>query len=273
MTRARIGVIPANGVRREGRSAAGPLPRALLPVGGYPAIDWVLNEAAISGLEELVVVSSPLTAALDAYLAGERSGSSHWPEPSGPGRCALRVLHQAEPGGFESAIALARRSIGDEPLAVLDPSEVLLGGGLLLASMLEHHARLGNSVLSLQAVRAEEIPSNDLVEVLGQTRLGAQRVVGCVDGPTGRSARSGFALRGRFVLDADVLDELNGDDARLTTAIDVAARGEPLSGLEVFPIDGRFDVGCWRGWEAANDAAFDWPALFEVPLPSGTRAA
>ena len=258
-------VVPAAGFGTRMRPATRAVPKELLPVGGRPAIEWVVDEAARAGLRHLVVVSSLAKPAIDAYFGqdlrpwGSDAGDwGSWARRAGA--CTVEVVHQPAPRGLGDAVRVARASVDpEEPLAVLLPDELLLGGPRLLERMADHHARTGRSVVSLLRIEPEEASAYGCARVLAPPGATAPAlVVGCVEKPPAGSGMSPYALSGRYVLGADVLDALEAvepdgrGELQLTAALDVAARRNGLVGVELPPGSGRVDVGSWRGWLEAN---------------------
>jgi len=251
--------------------ATAAVPKELLPIGGRPAIDWILDEAAIAGIERVVVVSNPAKPAIERYLAEGRRVHRRYPvaeqlglldsEPMRP--LEVEIVHQREPRGLGDAVRVGRHAVGDEPLAVLLPDELLFGGAVLLAAMLERHAEEACSVVSLMQVGPEEISSYGCAKLASSATGGLLAVTGCVEKPEADCAPSNYAICGRYVLDTDVLDELESTEAdargevQLTAAIDAVARRREVIGIELLMQDGRIDIGNWTGWLAANRRAFD----------------
>jgi len=263
--------------------ATAAVPKELLPIGGRPAIDWILDEAARAGIERVVVVSSRRKPAIERYLKqtlGLQGGHSH--DRSGQVRelsaPALEVLivHQNRPSGLGDAVRVAWRAVGDEPVAVLLPDELIFGGNVLLNSMLDCHAREGTSVVSLLEVPPEEIALYGCAELSVSGRGGAMSVTRCVEKPEAALAPSNYALCGRYVLDIDVREALDstGPDERgevqLTSALNVAAMSGNLIGVELSKQDRRIDIGNWAGWFAANRGVFEPDNAYEAPDPSTT---
>ncbi|MCU1493473.1 MAG: UTP--glucose-phosphate uridylyltransferase [Acidimicrobiaceae bacterium] len=274
MTRIRTAIVPAAGLGTLMLPATEAVPKALLPVGGRPALDWVLDEAAIAGIERVVVASSERNPAIEAYLsAGVRSGRQYpserqramlgltSEEPSRP--LAIEVVQQPEPLGLGDALLRAWHAIGDEPVAVLLPDELMLGGAELLATMLEHHDRQARSMVAVAQVPLVEIGAYGCVELSNSGTHPTMSVTRCVEKPAPGMAPSDFAICGRYLLGVDILHALETpepgqrDEVPFMTALDTAARSNDLVSIEVLPRDGRIDIGNWFGWLHANRREFE----------------
>jgi UTP--glucose-1-phosphate uridylyltransferase len=243
------------------------VPKELLPVGRQPALQWAIDEALSVGIDHLVVVSSPRKPAIAEYLADLSAEGS------------IDVVYQQVPAGLGDAVRIARDYLESESFAVLLPDEVLLGSGRLLSAMLDEHARTGRSNVGLLRVNREEISSYGCA-VVDDRRVSRSGVAvsGCVEKPAPSEAPSTFALSGRYVLGPDVLSQLDFvapgtfEEVQLTDALDRAARRGGIDGSEVEPADGRFDVGNWDGWLAANVQLFSQkesrPIVLDMSLAS-----
>ncbi|MCU1489164.1 MAG: gtaB 3 [Acidimicrobiaceae bacterium] len=282
MTRIRTAIIPAValGTRAplatEDETRALPateaVPQELLPVRGRPVLDWVLDEAAIAGIEQVILVSSEHKS-IEAYLSANRGGP-RFPserqrallgltsaEPSRPLR--VHFMPQPELSGLSDAVLRGWHAVGGEPVAVLLPSELMLGGAELLASMLEHHDRQARSIVAIAPFSLTEAGVRGWVELSNPGADPAVSVTRCAEKPMSETASSGFAICGRYLLELDVLRALETvkpaqrDDVRFITALNTAARSNDLLGVEVLPRDGRIHIGEWSGLSEAKQRAFD----------------
>jgi len=260
----RTAVLPAAGLGTRLLPATRAVPNELFPVGGRPAIEWALSEAAEAGIERVVIVSSPRKSAIEAYLEREVRAADGpvgpATEPAGPRPFPrVTVVHQLTPAGLGDAVRVGRAAVGTEPFAVLLPDEILLGGGRLLREMLDGYERTGRSQVSLLSVEPDEISSYGCAELAPGLRQERHvPVAGCVEKPMPAAAPSNYALSGRYVLGPDALNELDAlepgvrGEVQLTDALDRTARRVGLDRVEVRAEDGRLDVGNWQGWLEAN---------------------
>jgi len=191
----------------------------------------------------------------------------------------VRFVAQPEPKGLGDAVLRGWGTAEEEPVAVLLPDEVMLGGAELLASMLEHHDRQGRSMVALMQVPFAEMSAYGCARLDGPGPYGTLSVTGFVEKPNPASAPSSFAVCGRYLLNPDVLaalEKINADargEFQLTAALDLAAQDEAILALEVFPRDGRIDVGNWSGWLRANRATLEGPSDREGSSCQLARAA
>ncbi len=240
-------VVPAAGIGRRMMPASAAVPKELFPVGCQPTIRWSALEIAEAGIEQLIVVSSPLKPAMDAYLAGPLSVELP--------QLHIEVVHQPVARGLGDAVRLASSLLGGEPFAVLLPDEILLGGARLLRAMLADYERSGQSSVSLLEVERSDIGSYGCAAVTPRGGSEDQWIItSCIEKPEPASAPSNLAISGRYVLGPDVLEPLkevvpdHRGEVQLTDALAIAASSTHLAGFRVLEEDGRVDVGNWAGW-------------------------
>lgn len=229
-------------------------------MGGRPSIDFALEEAVHAGLTP-VVVTGPHKSPLDAYVTS--------------GACAhpARLVAQREPRGLGDAVLVGARDHAGEPVAVLLPDELLLGGSRLLRSMLDLAAREQRSVVSVMEVARDDVSAYGCARLTGVEVDGEPLAGGFVEKPMPESAPSRLVLTGRYVLGPDVIEEIEDTppdatgEIQLTGALDRAARRRAVICVRVRRSDMRLDVGTWPGWLHANEVAFElgFPSHPRVP--------
>jgi UTP--glucose-1-phosphate uridylyltransferase len=275
----RTAVIPAAGLGTRMLPATEAVPKELLPVGGRPAIDWVLEEAWRCGIERAVIVTGPHKPMLEWYLHSPQWRSGWLPrsvrssgiEAADEPRLVISIVEQSAPRGLGDAVRIGWRAAGHEPVAVLLPDELMLGGSVLLSTMIDEHARTGASVVSLITVPEASTSSYGCALVEPSRSDGVVSVIGAVEKPAPGTAPSRLAFSGRYVLAPEVyryvcgVESDAGGEIQLTPALDAAARQRTLVGHIVRPFDGRLDVGNWSGWLTANSLAFA-PSLPSEPF-------
>jgi UTP--glucose-1-phosphate uridylyltransferase len=261
MRRIHTAIIPAAGLGTQMLPATEAVPKELLPVGGHPAIDWVFHEAVAAGIDQIVVVTSDPKPSIERYLTAaltklrSRSGEL--------GSLQLHFVAQTAPRGLGDAVRNGWQCVGDEAVAVMLPDELILGGGSLLASLIEHHDREDRSMVALMQVAPLEVSAYGCARLNGPGPQGTITISGFVEKPNPSVAPSKYAIAGRYVLGLEVLRALeattpdrNGE-IQLTEALDAATKDTPMLGLKMLPGDGRIDIGSWTGWLRANIQTFE----------------
>jgi UTP--glucose-1-phosphate uridylyltransferase len=252
-------VVPAAGLGTRFLPVTKSLPKEMLPIVDTPSIQYVVEEAARAGLDDVLVITGSKKAAiqehferdldLEAYL-GDREKRDELRVVRALSELAdLADLHyvlQAEPLGLGHAIGLAREHVGPESFAVLLADDLMFDNSALLRRMLAVHEEHGGVVLALMEVEPEQISAYGCaaVEPLAGDVV---RVLDTVEKPAAGTAPSSLAIIGRYVFPPDVFDALDrtpagvGGEIQITDAIALLTTEIPVHGV-VFR-DGRFDAG------------------------------
>ncbi|HEU5034331.1 MAG TPA: UTP--glucose-1-phosphate uridylyltransferase GalU [Mycobacteriales bacterium] len=255
-------VIPAAGLGTRFLPATKATPKEMLPVVDKPAIQYVVEEAARAGLDDVLVVigrnKQPLEDHFDrAYELEDRlSGTESKAELLDRVRDAseiatLHYVRQQDPRGLGHAIACAQKHVGHEPFAVLLGDDLIDERDQLLTRMIEVQASRGGCVLALIEVPPEQISLYGCASVEPTDEAGIVRVTGLVEKPAAEDAPSNLALIGRYVLAPEIFDALEetppgrGGEIQVTDAIaqlvDRSGGGGPVHGV-VFT-GRRYDTG------------------------------
>ena len=213
----RKAVIPIAGFGTRFLPATRTAPKALLPILDTPSLDLAVREAAASGVEEVVLVTS----------AGQESAVAYFErlprleaalEERDDEELLRRVLETADmvkvhavpqdrQKGTGHAILMARDLVGDEPFAALLPDDVIWADRSTTAAMVDLHARTGGSVIAVREAPDEMLHKLGVVDP-GVTDGDAVAVRGLVEKPAVADAPSNLAIVGRYVLTPDIFDVL-----------------------------------------------------------------
>lgn len=246
------------------------MPKEMLPVVDEPAIQYVVEEAAAAGLNEIVMITGRNKRALEDHfdraaeledmlekkgrfdlLAAVRESSQ---------MARMHYLRQAHPRGLGDAVLTASAFVGDEPFAVLLGDDLIDPRDPILPSMIDVHHHFGGSVLALIEVPTSEISlyGSAAISPITPTKgfENVVRVTGVVEKPAPESAPSNFAIIGRYLLTPDifaVLEETQpgrGGEIQLTDAIAQLTQrtdnGGPVHGV-IFK-GRRYDTGDKLGY-------------------------
>ena len=248
-------VIPAAGLGTRFLPATKATPKEMLPVVDKPAIQYVVEEAARAGLDDVLLVTGrnkrPLEDHFDRVVELEdlleRKGDLARLElvraPSELG--VIHYVRQGDPLGLGHAVLAAAPHVGEQPFAVLLGDDLIDHRDPLLEQMIEVQRRVGGSVVALMQVPADQISLYGCAAVEG---VGDEvRVTGLVEKPAVADAPSDLAVIGRYVLSPSVFDALRetgpgrGGEIQLTDALARLIATEPVSGV-VFR-GRRYDTG------------------------------
>jgi len=243
----RKAVIPAAGLGTRFLPATKSQPKEMLAVVDKPAIQYVVEEAQRVGIDDVLVVTSRGKSTMEDHF--DRSPElEHHLERTGKDEllaeirevAALATLHyvrQQEPAGFGDAVAMASEHVGDQPFVVMVGDEIVPepeGDEVeLIGRMIEIHETTGGSVIAVQEVPKEDVPSYGIVDI-EELEGDHAPIRGIVEKPAIEDAPSSLASRGRYLFTPGIFDAIErtepgvGDEIQLTDAIQLLAEKEPI---------------------------------------------
>lgn len=283
MPKVRKAVIPAAGLGTRFLPATKAQPKEMLPLVDKPIIQYVVEEAVASGIEDILIITGRGKRAIEDHF--DRSIElEHALERGNKDEllaslrdiahlAQIHFIRQKEPRGLGHAVYQARCHVGGEPFAVLLGDEVFDGAETCLAQLLREHARVGGTVVAVREVPAEEVHRYGIVRprhpegVAAAVASGAAfPVADLVEKPARRDAPSRLAVVGRYVIDPAVFEILehlppgvNGE-IQLTDALRLLAARD---GVHAMTVAGRrYDVGDKLGFlQATVEMALARPDL------------
>jgi UTP--glucose-1-phosphate uridylyltransferase len=253
----RKAVVPAAGLGTRFLPATKATPKEMLPVVDKPAIQYVVEEAAAAGLDDVLMVTGRHKRAIEDHFdhaleleqaLAAKGDTVRLDAVRDPARLAgIHHIRQGDPLGLGHAVLCARRHVGDQPFAVLLGDDLIDPRETLLSRMIDVRDRHAGSVVALMEVPEDQIPLYGCAAVEPTAEDGVVRVTGLVEKPSPQDAPSRYAVIGRYVLDPAVFDVLErtgpgrGGEIQLTDALQELAAGGTVHGV-VF--DGlRYDTG------------------------------
>lgn len=235
----RTAIVPAAGLGTRFLPATKTVPKELLPVVDTPGIELVAGEAADSGANRLVIVTSPGKDGVVAHFVEdlvlesklEASGKYHLLEKvrKAPGLLQVESVVQEEPLGLGHAIGCAESVLDEDEdaIAVLLPDDLVMPRGVL-ETMARVRAKRGGTVLCAIDVPKEQVSAYGVFEVEtvpDAVNPDVLKVTGMVEKPAIEDAPSTFAAAGRYLLDRAIFDALRriepgaGGELQVTDAI------------------------------------------------------
>lgn len=263
-----IGVIPAAGDGTRAVSYTGGISKELLSCVDRPAINFVVAELIEAGVDEIVVVTSERKTDLNQWLTGTDPRIDRWLEAgkSGPveafreisSSIPIKLAYQEEPLGLGHAVLCAREAVGDNPLIVVLPDDIVidLSQNPELESpsqVLAQLGRNGKSGILTMEVGDEDVHKYGIVEQI-ESNGSLPRATGLLEKPDLAETTSRNGVIGRYVFQPVVFDYLEqepasvGGEIQLTGALDRLVHHS--SQLLVTNLGGhrRFDIGGLEGY-------------------------
>ncbi|MCS7239922.1 MAG: UTP--glucose-1-phosphate uridylyltransferase GalU [Candidatus Bipolaricaulota bacterium] len=261
----RKAVIPAAGLGIRFLPATKAQPKEMLPLVDKPAIQYIVEEAAASGIESLLIITGRGKRAiedhfdyapeLEAFL--QEKGYRELAEEVHriPELIPIHYLRQKEPRGLGHAVLCARQFVGEEYFAVMLGDDVIEANPPALRQLMDVHEHTGGSVLAVMRVGEKEVSRYGIVAG-EEVEEGLWRVRDLVEKPRPEEAPSNLAVIGRYILSPKVFDILTetkpgaGGEIQLTDALRVLCRKEPLYAYAFRGM--RFDIGEKLGYVKAT---------------------
>jgi len=266
-TPVRKAVVPVAGLGTRFVPATKAVAKEMLPVVDRPAIQYVVEEVAAAGIEDVLLVTArgksaiedhfdrnvELEAALEAKGDEDRLAEVRRPT-------ALADIHAVRQGtrkGLGHAVLCGREHVGDEPFAVLLGDDLIDARDPILPTMIDVQQRLGGSVIALLEVEPSQInlygaAAVEPVSLAGIPDGDVVTVTELVEKPAVEEAPSNLAVIGRYVLSPAVFDVLErtepgrGNEIQLTDALQTLARMPASEGGGVHGVvfrGRRYDTG------------------------------
>jgi UTP--glucose-1-phosphate uridylyltransferase len=250
-------VIPAAGLGTRFLPATKAQPKEMLPLLDKPAIQYVVEEAVRSGLDDILIVTGrgkrsiedhfDRSFELEYYLATKgKEEELQMVREIAEVDAALHYIRQKDPLGLGNAVAVAELHVGGQAFACLLGDDIMAESNPLLDNMLKVHERYGRSVIAVMEVPRNEISMYGSVQPeFVEDNLA--RAISIVEKPQPEDAPSNLAVIGRYVLTPEIFDALRqtkpgvGGEVQLTDAINILAQEQAVYAY-VFD-GGRFDVG------------------------------
>ena len=270
-------VIPAAGLGTRVLPASKAMPKEMLSIVDKPAIQYIVEEAAKSGIEDILIITSRGKTTVEDHF--DRS-----PElekrllDSGKTDVYNQIVditklanitytRQHEPKGLGHAILCAKTFVGDEPFAGLYGDDVILGENPVCKQLCDAYDQYGKGVVGIKEVTLEQIQKYSSMKL---SPLGGNRyeITDMIEKPKPDQVFSLFSILGRCVLPPRIFSILEsipsgyGGELQLTDAMKVLAQEEGIIGVD---FDGRrYDMGNKLGvLEAIVDVGLVHPETSE----------
>ena len=272
--RVRKAVIPAAGLGTRFLPATKAQPKEMLPLVDKPIIQYVVEEAVASGIEDILIITGRGKRAIEDHFDRSveletvltRSNNGLLSTVRDLGNMAdIHFIRQKEQLGLGHAIYQARRHVGDEPFAVLLGDEIYVGDTPCLEQLIDAQEEMGGSVIGVNRVPMEDVRRYGVIapQALGPRRY---RALDLVEKPTVDEAPSNLAIIGRYILDPQIFGVLenlppgrNGE-IQLTDGLRLLNAFSPVHAFD--PDTKRYDVGEKLGYlQATVELALGRPDL------------
>ncbi|MBM6619168.1 UTP--glucose-1-phosphate uridylyltransferase GalU [Bacillus suaedaesalsae] len=256
--RVRKAIIPAAGLGTRFLPATKAQPKEMLPIVDKPTIQYIVEEAVASGIEDIMIISGRGKRAIEDHfdksyeLEETLAKKEKWnslEEVQLISRLAnIHYIRQKEPLGLGHAIHCARRFIGDEPFAVLLGDDIVHSQKPCLGQLIEVFNRYQTSVVGVQRVPETDVSKYGIIGYKGQElEENLLNVSTLVEKPSIEDAPSSYGIMGRYILRPEIftiLDDLQPGAAGEIQLTDAIRELNKIQAVLAYNFEGvRYDVG------------------------------
>lgn len=258
-------VIPAAGLGTRFLPATKAQPKEMLPIVDKPTIQYIIEEAVKSGIEDIIIVTGRNKRAIEDHfdksveleMLLDRTGKHEMLEivESISNLVDIHYVRQKEPLGLGHAVLCAKKFIGNEPFAVLLGDDIIDSEVPGLKQMIDQYTEVQSSILGVNEVPRSEVDKYGIVSYKEQ-QGDLYKVDSLVEKPAVEDAPSTQAIVGRYILSPTIFETLETvkpdkkGEIQLTDAIDKLLEKEDI--YSYILKGNRYDVGDKFGFLQAS---------------------
>lgn len=251
----RKAIIPAAGLGTRFLPATKAMPKEMLPIVDKPTIQYIVEEAIASGIEDIIIVTGKGKRAIEDHFdnnfelednLAQKEKYDILEKVRQSSNVDIHYIRQKEPKGLGHAVWCARKFIGNEPFAVLLGDDIVQSETPGLKQLIDQYNETHASVIGVQTVPDDETNRYGIVEPSSQTGR-RYAVENFVEKPALGTSPSNLAIMGRYVLTPEIFMCLEkqetgaGGEIQLTDAIQ---KLNQIQRVFAYDFEGkRYDVG------------------------------
>ena len=261
----RKAIIPAAGLGTRFLPATKAQPKEMLPIVDKPTIQYIIEEAVASGIEEILIITGRNKKCIEDHfdksveleMELEKAHKDDLLEMvrNISDMVDIHYIRQKEPKGLGHAILCARAFVGNEPFAVLLGDDVVDSEVPCLKQLMDCYKEYKTTILGVQTVKHEEVNKYGIVDGIHiEDRV--YKVKKLVEKPSIEEAPSNVAILGRYIITPQIFDILQntepgkGGEIQLTDALQTLIENEAMY---AYNFEGRrYDVGDKLGFLQAT---------------------
>ncbi|AIF53682.1 UTP--glucose-1-phosphate uridylyltransferase GalU [Pelosinus sp. UFO1] len=277
----RKAVIPAAGMGTRFLPATKAQPKEMLPIVDKPAIQYIIEEAVQSGIEEILIITGRNKRSIEDHfdrsvelemLLKEQGKYDLLNLVEEIADVTIHYVRQKEAKGLGHAVLCAKQFVGNEPFAVLLGDDIIDASVPCLKQMMSVYEDCPGTILGVQEVPQDKVCNYGIVKPQ-LVKHNLWQAVDLVEKPATSEAPSRLAVLGRYILQPEIFDILEntepgkGGEIQLTDALRTLAIEK--NSVYAYNFEGRrYDVGDKQGYlEATIEFALKRPDLRDKFLP------
>ncbi|MFK5706091.1 UTP--glucose-1-phosphate uridylyltransferase GalU [Ligilactobacillus sp. LYQ139] len=257
----RKAIIPAAGLGTRFLPATKAMPKEMLPIVDKPTIQYIVEEARKSGIEDILIVTGknkrPIEDHFDSVPELEQNLKAKGKTKmlkllEETTDLNIYFIRQSHPRGLGDAVLMAKDFVGNEPFVVMLGDDLMKDEVPLTKQLMDRYEETNASTLAVMKVPHEEVDKYGVIDPAAETKPGLYDVRRFVEKPAVEKAPSDLAIIGRYLLTPEIFGMLEtqqpgaGNEIQLTDAIDRLNKVQRVFAHE-FKGD-RFDVGYKFGY-------------------------
>lgn len=247
MTQVRTAILPSAGLGTRFLPATKSQPKEMIPVIDKPGIQYAVEEAVRSGVDDILIVTSRGKATVEDHFDRslelehhlERTGKTEYLDEvrAIADLAEFHFVRQKEPRGFGHAVLVGKKHVGDKPFYVLVPDEIVPEPRddevSLLDQLAKAYERESAGAIAVQEVPEADVSSYGIVDI-EEVADGVARIKSMVEKPAAEQAPSRLASRGRYLFTPAIFEALErtsagvGGEIQLTDAINLVAQEDKM---------------------------------------------
>ena len=274
MKKVRKAIIPAAGLGTRFLPATKAQPKEMLPIVDKPAIQYIIEEAIASGIEEILIITGRNKRSIEDHFDKSVELENQLKEQGKYDLLGLieeisqvdiHYIRQKEAKGLGHAVLCAKQFVGNEPFAVMLGDDIVDAEVPCLRQLIDVYDDCQGTVLGVQEVAKDKVSSYGIVNPK-KVKENIWQAVDLIEKPSVEEAPSQLAVLGRYILEPEIFALLEktepgrGNEIQLTDAICKLAHEKPVY---AYNYSGRrYDIGDKQGYlEATVDYALKRPEI------------
>lgn len=274
MKKVRKAIIPAAGLGTRFLPATKAQPKEMLPIVDKPAIQYIIEEAIASGIEEILIITGRNKRSIEDHFDKSVELENQLKEQGKYDLLGLieeisqidiHYIRQKEAKGLGHAVLCAKQFVGNEPFAVMLGDDIVDAEVPCLRQLIDVYDDCQGMVLGVQEVAKDKVSSYGIVNPK-KVKENIWQAVDLIEKPSVEEAPSQLAVLGRYILEPEIFALLEktepgrGNEIQLTDAICKLAHEKPVY---AYNFSGRrYDIGDKQGYlEATVEYALKRPEI------------